>query len=194
MTVKLPAANVAVSASPVVIPSSVQGFVVPEQLPPLHPVKVQPADGFAVILTPESPVVTWHVVAPGPHGFVVSATTTDPFPTTLAETVNVFAANVATSASPVMIPSSVQGFVVPGQLPPLQPVNVQPGDGVSVIVTPESPVVTWHVVAPGPHGFVASATTTVPLPTTLAETVNVSNGCSDSSGASQAAREPPAPP
>ena len=119
VSVKPLAVNVAVSVSPVVIPFNVHGLV-PEHVPPLHPAKDQPVAGIAVIATPLSPVVTWQLVAFAPHGFVESATTTDPLPDVFADTVNVFAANVAVSLSADWMFVIEHGFVEPLQEVPLK--------------------------------------------------------------------------
>ncbi len=75
VTVKLLIANVAVSVSPLVIPVSGHGLVVPEHVPPLHPERWYPVSGVAVTDT-TSPVVTVQLVAA--HEVVWSLTSAVP--------------------------------------------------------------------------------------------------------------------
>jgi hypothetical protein len=142
---------------------------VPEQPPPLQPVKVEPAAGAAVRVTTVPVVKEVEHVAPQemPAGALVTVPLPAPALVTLSakdDCMKVAVAEVAALMVTVQVP-------VPVQPPPLQPVKVEPAAGVAVSVTavplgnePE------HVV---PHEIPAGELVTVPVPAPALLTVSV---------------------
>src|SRR5437867_8887191 len=106
---------------------------VPEQPPPLQPVKVEPAAGAAVKVTAVPLEYAAAQVAPQemPAGLLVIVPV--PAPVLLTVSVKVCTAKVAVT---VVVALSVTVQVpVPEQPPPLQPVKVEPAAGAAVKVT-----------------------------------------------------------
>src|SRR2546425_8145241 len=105
---------------------------VPEQPPPLQPVKAEPAAGLALRVTTVPLAKLAEQVAP--HVIPAGLLVTVPAPVPALETVS---ANVgAKVAVTVVAAESVTTHVpVPLQPPPLQPVKVEPAAGVALKVT-----------------------------------------------------------
>ena len=133
---------------------------VPEQPPPVQPVKVELASGVAVRMTAVPLGNAAEHVAPQvmPAGLLV--TVPAPAPDLLNVNMKVGIANVAVTVVPafrvtVQVP-------LPEQPPPLQPVKVEPASGVAVRVTAVPMVNEAEQVAP--HETPEGALVTVPLP------------------------------
>src|SRR5882724_1575093 len=133
---------------------------VPEQPPPLQPVKVELASDVAVRVTAVPLANGAEHVAPQvtPAGLLV--TVPAPAPALLAVSVKVCRANVAVTEAAALI-VTVQG-PVPEQPPPLQPVKVELASGVAVRVTAVLTVNEAEQAAP--HEMPEGALVTVPLP------------------------------
>src|SRR5947209_2953042 len=106
---------------------------VPEQPPPLQPVKVEPAAGVAVSVTAVPLVKLAEQVAPQvmPAGELVTV----PLPVPAGATVRVKVCGVKLAVTVVAAESVTVQVPVPEQPPPLQPVKVEPAAGVAVSVT-----------------------------------------------------------
>ena len=104
---------------------------VPEQPPPLQPVKVEPAAGAAVKVTAAPLAYVAEQVAP--HEIPAGALVTVPVPVLLTVSVKVGTAKVAVTV--VAAVSVTVQVPVPEQPPPLQPLNVDPAAGAAVKVT-----------------------------------------------------------
>ena len=106
---------------------------VPEQPPPLQPVKVEPAAGAAVKVTAVPLANAAEHVAPQemPAGALVTVPV--PVPLGLTDSVKVCTAKVAVTVVAAL--SVTEQVPVPEQLPPLQPVKVEPAAGAAVKVT-----------------------------------------------------------
>src|SRR2546428_2454428 len=120
---------------------------VPEQPPPLQPVKAEPAAGLALRGTTLPLAKLADQVAP--HVIPAGLLVTVPAPVPALETVS---ANVgAKVAVTVVAAESVIGHVpVPEQPPPLQPVKVEPPAGVAVrVTTVPLAKLAGHVAPPG---------------------------------------------
>ena len=142
---------------------------VPEQPPPLQPVKVEPAVGVAVKVTAVPLANAEEHVAPQeiPAGLLVTVPV--PAPALLTVNVKVWMAKVAVT---VVAALSVTVHVpVPEQPPPLQPVNVEPAAGVALKVTAGPPGNAAEHVAP--QEIPAGLLVTVPVPVPLGLTVRV---------------------
>jgi len=131
VSVKVCRANVAVTEAAALI-VTVQGPV-PEQPPPLQPVKVELASGVAVKVMAVPLANGAAHVAPQamPVGELVMVPV--PVPDLLAVSVKDCCAKVAVTEAAALI-VTVQG-PVPEQPPPLQPEKVEPAAGVAVKVT-----------------------------------------------------------
>src|SRR5206468_3525502 len=139
---------------------------VPEQPPPLQPVKAKPAAGVAVSITTVPLVNEAEHVAP--HEIPAGALVTVPLPAPLRFTVSVWS-GTKVAVTVVSAPSGTVHGPVPEQPPPLQPVKVKPAAGVAVSAT-AVPLANKaeHVVL---QAIPAGALVTVPAP--LRFTVNV---------------------
>src|SRR5437667_1732229 len=106
---------------------------VPEQLPPLQPVKVEPAAGAAVSVTAVPLAKLAEQVAPQvmPAGALVTV----PLPVPAGVTVRVKVCSVKVAVTVVAAESVTTQVPVPEQPPPVQPVKVEPAAGVAVNVT-----------------------------------------------------------
>src|SRR6266403_1714391 len=134
---------------------------VPEQPPPLQPVKVEPAAGVAVSVTAVPLVNEKAQVAPQemPAGALVTVPLPAPVLLTVSE--KLWSAKVAvTDCAPLIV--TVQE-PVPVQ-PPLQPVKVEPAAGAAVRVTTVPVVKEVEHVAPQEMPAGALATVQLPVP------------------------------
>src|SRR5438309_3447767 len=106
---------------------------VPEQPPPLQPVKVEPAAGAAVSVTAVPLVKLAAQVAPQliPAGALVTV----PLPVPAGVTVRVKLCRVKVAVTVVAAESVTVQAPVPEQPPPLQPLKVEPAAGAAVSVT-----------------------------------------------------------
>jgi hypothetical protein len=167
VSVKLCTAKVAVT---VVAALSVTLQVpVPEQPPPLQPVKAEPVAGAAVKVTTVPLAKAAEHVAPHkiPAGLLVTVPV--PVPALLAVSVKVCTAKVAVT---VVAAFSVTVQVpVPEQPPPLQPVKVEPVAGAAVKVT--AVPLTNPAVQVAPQEMPAGVLVTVPVPVPALLTVSV---------------------
>ena len=133
---------------------------VPEQPPPLQPVKAEPAAGVAVRATAvplgnEAAHVAPHVI---PLGMLV--TVPAPAPDLVTVSVKDCSAKLAVTVDAALV-ETVQDWAPP-QPPPLQPVKVEPAAGVAVKVTKEFAVnEAEHVL---PQLIPAGALVTMPVP------------------------------
>src|SRR5438876_6096701 len=140
---------------------------VPEQPPPLQPVKVEPAAGAAVKVTAVPLAYVAAQVAPHemPAGLLVSVPI--PAPVLLTVSVKVCTAKVAVT---VVAALSVTVHVpVPEQLPPLQPVKVEPAAGAAVKVT--AVPLEYAAAQVAPQEIPAGLLVTVPVPAPVLLTV-----------------------
>ena len=142
---------------------------VPEQPPPLQPVKVEPATGVAVNVTAVPLAKLAEQVAPQliPTGALVTVPL--PVPALLTVSVNVWSVNVVVTV--VAAESVTVQAPVPEQPPPLQPVKVEPAAAVAVNVIAVPLAKLAEQVAPQliPTGELV----TVPLPVPAGVTVRV---------------------
>src|SRR5207249_2160633 len=144
---------------------------VPEQPPPLQPVKVEPAAGGAVsVTTVPLPNEAEHVA---PQEIPTGALVTVPLPAPLGLTVSV-KVGVKVAVTVVAVLSVTVHVPVPEQPPPLQPVKVEPAAGGAVSVTTVPLANEAEHVAP--QAIPAGALVTVPLPAPLGLTVSVKSG------------------
>jgi len=142
---------------------------VPEQPPPLQPVKVEPATGAAVRVTAVPLANDAEQVVPQliPVGALVTVPV--PAPALVRVSAKDWSAKVAvTDVAALTVTVQV---AVPEQPPPLQPAKVEPAAGAAVKVT-AVPLVNGveHVV---PQEIPAGLLVTVPLPVPERETVSV---------------------
>src|SRR5206468_2872653 len=105
---------------------------VPEQVPPLQPVKTEPAAGVAVSVT--TVPLTKVAVQVGPQSMAAGVLDTVPAPAPGLETVRTKVGVKVAVTAVAAVRVTVQG-PVPVQPPPLQPVNAEPRAGVAVSVT-----------------------------------------------------------
>src|SRR5439155_1548832 len=155
VTVRVKVCTVKVAVTVVAAESVTVQVPVPEQAPPVQPVKVEPAAGVAVNVTAVPLVKLAEQAAPQliPAGELVTV----PVPVT------VVAAERVTVQAPV-----------PEQLPPLQPVKVEPAAGVAVSVTAVPLEKLAEQVAP--QLIPAGELVTVPLPVPALLTVSAKLG------------------
>src|SRR5881296_3542383 len=150
-------------------PSVTVQVPVPEQPPPLQPVKVEPAAGVAVKVTAVPPAnAAEHV---GPQEMPAGALVTVPVPVPLGLTVSV---KVCTAKVAVTVVAALRVTVqvpVPEQPPPLQPVKVEPATGAAVNVTAVPLAYVAEQIAP--HEIPAGALVTVPVPAPVLPTASV---------------------
>src|SRR5438046_3403099 len=142
---------------------------VPEQPPPLQPLKMEPAAGAAVSVT-EVPVANAaEQVAPQetPAGALVTVPL--PAPALLTVSVKDWMAKVAVTEVAALI-VTVQ-VPVPEQPPPLQPLKVEPAAGAAVKVTAVPLANAAEQVVP--HETPAGALVTLPVPAPALFTVSV---------------------
>src|SRR5216117_2790271 len=142
---------------------------VPEQAPPLQPVKVEPAVGVAVKVTAVPLANGAEHVAPQAMPAGLLATVPAPAPALVSVRVKDCTANVAvTEVAAFTVTMQVP---VPEQPPPLQPVKVELASGVAVKVT-AVPVANGaeHVA---PQAITAGLLVTVPAPAPALVTVSV---------------------
>src|SRR5437879_1596426 len=133
---------------------------VPVQLPPLQPLKVEPAAGAAVRVTAVPLANEAAQVAPQetPAGALVTVPL--PAPALLTVSVKVCRAKVAVTEVAALI-VTVQ-VPVPVQVPPLQPVKVEPTAGAAVKVT--AVPLAYAAAQMAPQATPAGALVTVPVP------------------------------
>ena len=133
---------------------------VPVQPPPLQPVNVEPAVGVAVRVTTVPLVKPVEQVAPQeiPAGALVMLPL--PAPDFATVSVNDDCTNVAVTEAAAFIVTVQEP--VPVQLPPLQPLKVDPAAGVAVKVTAVPLAKAAEQVAP--QAMPAGALETVPVP------------------------------
>src|SRR5881628_2950059 len=106
---------------------------VPEQPPPLQPVKVEPAAGGAVsVTTVPLPNAAEHVA---PQEIPAGALVTVPLPAPVLLTVSVKVCTAKVAVTVVAAVSVTVQVPVPEQPPPLQPAKVEPAAGAAVKVT-----------------------------------------------------------
>src|SRR5436309_509193 len=142
---------------------------VPEQPPPLQPLKIEPAAGVAVKVTevPLANAAAQVVPQAMPAGALVTVPL--PAPVLLTVSVKVWRAKVAVTEVAALI-VTVQ-VPVPEQLPPLQPAKVEPAAGAAVSVTAVPLANAAAQVVP--QATPAGALVTVPVPTPALVTVSV---------------------
>src|SRR5712664_3307027 len=146
---------------------------VPVQLPPLQPLKVEPAAGAAVRVTAVPLANEAAQVAPQetPAGALVTMPL--PAPPLLTVSVKDCWAKVAVTACAALI-VKVQ-VPVPVQPPPLQPLKIEPAAGAAVKVT--AVPLANEAAQVAPHERPAGALVTVPLPAPALLTVSVKDCC-----------------
>ena len=146
--------------------------LVPEQPPPLQPLKVEPAAGAAVSVTAVPLVKLAAQVAPQviPAGALVTV----PLPVPAAVTVSVKVWSVKVAVTVVAAETVTTHDPVPVQPPPLQPLKIEPAAGVAVSVTAVPLVKLAEQVAPQvmPDGLLV----TVPVPVPALERVSAKVG------------------
>ena len=142
---------------------------VPEQPPPLQPVKVEPAAGAAVKVTAVPLANAAEHVAP--QEMPAGALVTVPVPAPLGLTVSVKVGTAKVAVTVVAAVSVTVQVPVPEQPPPLQPVKVEPAAGEAVKVTAVPLANAAEHVAP--QEMPAGALVTVPVPAPLGLTVSV---------------------
>ena len=133
---------------------------VPEQPPPLQPVKVEPAAGVAVKVIVVPFAYAAMQVAPQeiPAGLLVTV----PIPGPVLLTVSVEACRAKVAVTLVAALSVTVQVPVPEQPPPLQPVKVEPAVGAAVNVTAVPLANAAEHVAP--HEIPAGLLVIVPVP------------------------------
>src|SRR5207249_698877 len=140
---------------------------VPEQPPPLQPLKVEPAAGAAVSVTAVPLVKLAEQVAPQlmPAGALVTV----PLPVPAGVTVRMKLCRVKVAVTVVAAERVTVQAPVPEQLPPLQPLKVEPAAGVAVSVTAVPLVKLAEQVAPQviPAGPLVVPTLPVPAGVTV---------------------------
>src|SRR5439155_123308 len=167
VSVKLCTAKVAVT---VVAALSVTVQVpVPEQPPPLQPLKIEPAAGAAVRVTGVPLANAAEHVAPqeSPAGLLVTVPV--PAPVLLTVTVKLCTAKVAVTVVAAL--SVTVQVPVREQLPPLQPVKVEPAAGAAVKVT--AVPLEYAAAQVAPQEIPAGLLVTVPVPAPVLLTVSV---------------------
>src|SRR5206468_2488571 len=142
---------------------------VPEQLPPLQPVKVEPAAGAAVRVT--AVPVAYVAAQVAPHEIPAGLLVTVPVPAPVLLTVSVKDCTAKVAVTVVAALSVTVQVPVPVQPPPLQPVKVEPAAGAAVRVTGVPVANAAEHVAP--QEMPAGALVTVPLPAPVLLTVSV---------------------
>src|SRR5207245_3234610 len=142
---------------------------VPEQAPPVQPVKVEPAAGAAVSVTAVPLVKLAEQVAPQvmPAGELVMV----PLPVPALETVRVKVCRVKVAVTVVAAETVTVQAPVPEHPPPLQPPKIEPIAGAAVSVTAVPLGKLAEQVAP--QLMPAGALVMVPLPVPALETVRV---------------------
>src|SRR5207249_5639438 len=133
---------------------------VPEQPPPVQPVKVEPAAGVAVNVTAVPLVKLAEQVTPQliPTGALVTV----PLPVPALLTVRVKVCSVKVAVTVVAAESVTTHDPVPEQPPPVQPVKVEPAAGAAVSV-PTVPLA--KLAEPvAPQVIPTGELVTVPLP------------------------------
>src|SRR5207247_665997 len=166
-SVKLCTAKVAVT---VVAALSVTVQVpVPEQPPPLQPLKIEPAAGAAVRVTGVPVANAAEHVAPQeiPAGLLVTV----PVPAPVLLTVS---GKLCTAKGAVTVVAALTVTVqvpVLEQLPPLQPVKVEPAAGAAVKVT--AVPLEYAAAQVAPQEIPAGLLVTVPVPAPVLLTVSV---------------------
>src|SRR6058998_602398 len=141
----------------------------PEQPPPLQPVKVEPAAGAAVSVTAVPLAKLAAQVAPQvmPAGLLVTV----PAPVPALETVSVKVCRVKVAVTVVAALRVTVQAPGPEQPPPLQPLKVEPAAGAAVSVTAVPLAKLAAQVAP--QVMPAGLLVTVPAPVPALETVSV---------------------
>src|SRR3989449_785364 len=145
---------------------------VPEQPPPLQPVKVEPAAGAAVSVTAVPLVKLAEQVAPQviPAGALVTV----PLPVPAGVTVRVKVCGEKVAVTVVAAETVTVQAPVPVHPPPLQPVKIEPAAGAAASVTPVPLGKVSEQVAP--QVIPAGALVTVPLPAPAGGTGRVKGG------------------
>src|SRR5205823_3595817 len=142
---------------------------VPEQPPPVQPLKVEPAAGIGVNVTAVPLVKLAEQVAPQliPAGALVTV----PLPVPAGVTVRVKVCTVKVAVTVVAADSVTTHAPAPEQPPPLQPLKVEPAAGAAVSVTAVPLAKLAEQVAP--QVMPAGLLVTVPAPVPALETVSV---------------------
>jgi len=145
---------------------------VPEQPPPLQPVKVEPAAGVAVSVTTVPLAKLAEQVAPQliPAGELVTV----PLPVPAGVTVRVKVCGEKVAVTVVAAETVTTQVPVPVQPPPLQPLKADPAAGAAVSVTAVPLVKLAEQVAP--QVMPAGELVTVPLPVPALLTVSARLG------------------
>ena len=145
---------------------------VPEQPPPLQPVKVEPAAEVAVSVTAVPLAKLAEQVAPQviPAGELVTV----PLPVPALLTVSAKLGRLKVAVTVVAAETVTTHDPVPEQLPPLQPLKIEPAAGVAVSVTAVPLAKLAAQVAP--QVMPAGALVTVPVPVPPFETVSAKVG------------------
>src|SRR5207245_2717860 len=110
---------------------------VPEQPPPLQPLKIDPESGVAVSVT-AVPLVMF-VVQFVPHAMPAGVLVTVPLPVPALVTVRAEVGTSKVAVTAVAAETFTVQAAVPEQPPPLQPVKVESAVGVAVSVTTAPP-------------------------------------------------------
>src|SRR5207244_3279543 len=144
---------------------------VPEQPPPVQPVKVEPAAAVAVSVTAVPLVKLAEQVAPQlmPAGALVTV----PLPVPAGVTVREKRCGVKGAVTVVAAERVTVQVPLPEQPPPVQPVKVEPAAGVAVNVTAVPLVKLAEHVAPQviPAGLLVTVPEPVPAAVTVSENV-----------------------
>jgi hypothetical protein len=172
LTVSVKDCSVNVAVTAVAAFSVTVQVPVPEQPPPLQPVKVEPAAGVAVRVTAVPTVNEAEQVAP--HEMPAGALVTVPLPVPVLVTLRAKDCWTNPAVTVVAAFSVTVQVPVPEQPPPVQPVKVEPAAGVAVKVT-AVPLANAaaHVM---PQEIPAGALVTVPAPAPALLTVSVKVG------------------
>ncbi len=141
----------------------------PEQPPPLQPLKVEPAVGVAVSVTAVPLVKLAEQVAPQviPAGELVTV----PLPVPALLTVSAKLGRLKVAVTVVAVETVTTQVPVPEHPPPLQPLKVEPAAGLAVSVTAVPLAKLAEQVAP--QVMPAGELVTVPLPVPAGVTVRV---------------------
>ena len=143
---------------------------VPEQPPPLQPVKAEPAAGRAMRVTAVPLAKLAEQVAPQsiPVGLLVTVPVPMPVVVTLSTKVGVKVAVTVVAAETVSVHGSV-----PLHPPPLQPVKAEPAAGLAVSVTAVPLAKLAEQVAPQVIPMGLLVTVPEPLPSDNTSSVNI---------------------
>src|SRR5438046_1785759 len=167
VTVRVKVCGVKVAVTVVAAETVPTQVPVPEQPPPLQPVKVEPAAGVAVSVTAVPLVKLAEQVAPQliPAGELVTV----PLPVPAWLTVSAKLGRLKVAVTVVAAETVTTHVPVPEHPPPLQPVKVEPAAGAAVSVTAVPLVKLAEQVTP--QVIPAGVLVTVPMPVPALETV-----------------------